>query len=391
MKKSAMFLLWVGAAISISEIYTGGLLGPLGYGKGLAAILTGHIIGTGLLALGGHIAFIRKKNAMECVSFSLGSLGGKLVALCNVIQLAGWTIIMIVQAGSAIISLFDFPFAPVALALGLVVLIWALIFGSPAQWINSLVVILLSILCIVLFWESAGLNQAAPHLFGTALSDSISFALAMELSITMPISWLPLIGDYSSRSDNRICASAMPFAGYFLGSVLMYGFGLFISVRTGGDFFTFIAGSRFRLIACAVVVFSTMTTAFLDLYSAAISSTQLVREKNKRMPILVIGIFALLVSAFFPAEKYSDFLTNFLTTIGMVFVPVYAILFMGFFTKNREYEKPLNWSGLIIAITGMVVYRICTIHEIWIPTLICIIVVSGVYLLFILIQTRKEK
>ena len=38
-------LLWLGAAISIAEILTGTLFAPLGWGKGLAAILLGHVIG----------------------------------------------------------------------------------------------------------------------------------------------------------------------------------------------------------------------------------------------------------------------------------------------------------------------------------------------------------
>jgi purine-cytosine permease-like protein len=81
----------------------------------------------------------------------------------------------------------------------------------------------------------------------------VDFALALELSIAMPVSWLPLAGDYSYQAKDLSCASAMPFAGYFLGSVFMYGFGLFIVLKTGEDFFAFIAASRFRLIACAKV------------------------------------------------------------------------------------------------------------------------------------------
>jgi purine-cytosine permease-like protein len=45
MKKRTMLLLWLGAAISISEIYTGGLIAPLGFAAGAAAILLGHAVG----------------------------------------------------------------------------------------------------------------------------------------------------------------------------------------------------------------------------------------------------------------------------------------------------------------------------------------------------------
>jgi putative hydroxymethylpyrimidine transporter CytX len=378
MKKNIMFLLWVGAAISISEIYTGGLLAPLGFGKDLTAIILGHLIGTGLLALGGYISFIRRRSAMDSAAFSLGRNGGKLAAFCNVVQLTGWTVVMVVQAGSAVTAIFPrFPFAPAALALGLLVLLWALIFGSPAQWINGAVVILLSALCAFLFWESAG-GAAGPAVF----PGDLSFYLALELSIAMPVSWLPLAGDYSYRAKDGVCASAMPFAGYFLGSVLMYSFGLFIALKTGEDFFALIAASRFRFIACAVVVLSTLTTAFLDLYSAAVSSGRFITVKNPKAPILLIGSFAAILSAVFPAERYSDFLTNFLTAIGMVFVPVYGVIFIDFFMKRPENTSPpgINLPGLAAVLAGMAVYSLCARYEWGIPTLLSIAAVAVLYI-----------
>jgi putative hydroxymethylpyrimidine transporter CytX len=404
MKKSAMFLLWAGAAISISEIYTGGLLAPLGFGKALAVIIFGHIAGTGLLALGGYVSFSRRRNAMGSAAFSLGSAGGKIAAFCNVAQLAGWTIVMVVQAASAVTSLFPgIPFAPAGLALGIIVLVWALAFGSPAQWINSAVVVILLVLCAVLVWELAG----QPALFfsrtempgGPPAGSCMSMALGIELSITMPVSWLPLAGDYSCKTENKTCAAAMPFAGYFLGSAAMYIFGLFISLKSGGDFFAFIAGSRFRFIACAVVVLSTMTTAFLDLYSAAVSSGRFVKTKNPRLPILVIGIFAAAAAAFFPVEKYSEFLAGFLSAIGMIFVPVYTVVFIDFFMKRPEHgsaprgtiTSAINIRAFAAAVTGMFVYRLFTVYEAGIPSLFCIAAVSALYIPLLVFSKYQNK
>ena len=42
-------MLWFGAAVSISEILTGALLAPLGFARGLLAILIGHAVGCGIL------------------------------------------------------------------------------------------------------------------------------------------------------------------------------------------------------------------------------------------------------------------------------------------------------------------------------------------------------
>jgi putative hydroxymethylpyrimidine transporter CytX len=381
-----MFLLWIGAAISISEIFTGGLLAPLGFGKGLAAILIGHLIGVALLAFGGYVSFARGENAMGAVAQSFGGAGGKLVALCNVVQLIGWTVVMIVQAGDAVTSVFpQIPFAPAALVLSVLVLAWALLLGSPAVRLNNVVVALLSVLCAVLFAESAG-----GAVFGAARSgDAISMALAIELSVAMPVSWLPLVGDYSVSAGDRTCAAGMPFAGYFAGSALMYLFGLFIAIYTGGDFFAFIAASRFRYLACGVVLLSTLTTAFLDLYSAAESSRRIVGVKSKRAPILAAGLLAAVLSVIFPVEFYGDFLTGFLTSIGMVFIPVYAVLFLDFLLKRSVGEKALCLDKLLIALVGMVAYNLFSRYGIGIPTLMSILTVAVVYTAYNAATRRK--
>ena len=48
-------LIWFGAGVSIAEILTGTYLAPLGFGKGLAAILLGHFIGCFMLFFAGVI------------------------------------------------------------------------------------------------------------------------------------------------------------------------------------------------------------------------------------------------------------------------------------------------------------------------------------------------
>ena len=58
MKKTSVLqngLIWFGAGVSIAEILTGTYFAPLGFGKGLAAILLGHLIGCTLLYLAGLI------------------------------------------------------------------------------------------------------------------------------------------------------------------------------------------------------------------------------------------------------------------------------------------------------------------------------------------------
>ena len=97
-KRTSVFensLIWFGAAVSIAEILTGTYLAPLGFQKGLAAILLGHIIGCILLFLAGVIGGQTRKSSMETVKMSFGQKGSLLFSVLNVMQLVGWTAIMI--------------------------------------------------------------------------------------------------------------------------------------------------------------------------------------------------------------------------------------------------------------------------------------------------------
>lgn len=91
-KRTGLFengLIWFGAGVSIAEILTGTYLAPLGMGKGLAAIIVGHIIGCLMLFLAGVIGGKVRKSAMETVKMSFGSerkcsvCGPECVAACR--------------------------------------------------------------------------------------------------------------------------------------------------------------------------------------------------------------------------------------------------------------------------------------------------------------------
>ena len=70
-KRTSVFengLIWFGAGVSIAEIITGTYFAPLGFGKGLAAILLGHLIGCVLLFLAGLIGGKARKSAIGIYS-----------------------------------------------------------------------------------------------------------------------------------------------------------------------------------------------------------------------------------------------------------------------------------------------------------------------------------
>lgn len=128
-KKTSVFsngLIWFGAGVSIAEILTGTYFAPLGFGKAMAAILLGHLIGGLMMFAAGMIGARERRSAMETVKMSFGEKGSLLFAALNVLQLVGWTAIMIYDGALAANGVI-----PVANWF------WAAIIGSPHYPLDS--------------------------------------------------------------------------------------------------------------------------------------------------------------------------------------------------------------------------------------------------------------
>ena len=96
-RKTSVFengLIWFGAGVSIAEILTGTYLAPLGMKQGILAVILGHLIGCAMMFLAGLIGAREKKSAMETVKMSFGQKGALLFCVLNLLQLVGWTAIM---------------------------------------------------------------------------------------------------------------------------------------------------------------------------------------------------------------------------------------------------------------------------------------------------------
>lgn len=380
-KNSSMFLLWAGAAISITEIYTGGIIAPLGLKKGLLAIIIGHIIGTAFLAFGGYISFVDNKNAMDKVRDSMGSVGAKIIAFLNILQLIGWSAIMIIQGGRALNSVIPgLSFNIALIFMAVAVFIWAYSFNNYSKLVNDISVVVLIIVCILMFFKVHG---AAP----IAIKDSMSFTTAIELAIAMPVSWLPLIGDYAKDGESKTGVFIWSFWGYFIGSVLMYVLGLLITVKTGKDVIEFIAGTGLSLVASLIIVLSTVTTTFLDIFSAVISSKQIFKVKSENILIIIYSIIATIIAFIFPIENYQ----NFLLTIGSIFVPVYIIVFAEYAMGRNWNAKSLNVLGLITAVLGTFLYNYFNKLSFGIPTVLVFVILTIIYYLPIKLLKRSAK
>ena len=89
----------------------------------------------------------------------------------------------------------------------------------------------------------------------------------------MPLSWLPLISDYTREAKEPVKATAVSTVVYGVVSCFMYLVGMGAALFTGeSDIAQIMVKAGLGIAGLLIIVFSTVTTTFLDAYSAGISS-----------------------------------------------------------------------------------------------------------------------
>lgn len=350
--------LWFGAAVSIAEILTGGLIAPLGLKTGVLVILMGHLIGTTLLILGGVIGFREKVPAITSTNISFGVYGTYLFSLLNVLQLIGWTAVMIRAAATSINlitkSLWSFDNVLVSMIfIAVLTGLWIWFGREGMKKLNNAAVILLLGLTIVL----ATVIFKDKTIFSKVGNGTMSFGGALELNVVMPLSWLPLIADYTRFSKSERSATCGSFLGYFLGSSWMFIIGLGAAIVSNNpDPSAMMLAANLGLTALGIVVLSTVTTTFLDVYSAGVSFLNIIPKLNEKNVGIAMTVIGTLVAIVFPMENYEGFLY----AIGSVFAPLFAILITDYFVikKNTKVQDHilLNWGAILIWIIGVALY-----------------------------------
>ena len=188
MKKTSTFqngLIWFGAGVSLAEILTGTSFAPLGMAKGLAAILIGHIIGCAMMLLAGLIGGRTGRSAMETVKMSFGQKGGLLFAFLNVLQLVGWTAIMIYDGALAIGGIFTRrTIGSGAWSSAALIILW-IAGGHHGPRLDqqdltmAALFVLTLVLCKVIFFSGSA--------DGRPPGEAMTFGAAVELAVAMPL------------------------------------------------------------------------------------------------------------------------------------------------------------------------------------------------------------
>lgn len=281
---------------------------------------------------------------------SFGQKGGLFFALMNVIQLIGWTAIMIYDGSLSANAIWNTGAWVWALVIGLLIILWIKIGITNLGKINTVTMtalfILTLILCKVIFFGRDSITAVS--------DDTMTFGAAVELAVAMPLSWMPLISDYTKEAEKPFAATLTSSIVYGIISCWMYIIGMGAALFAGTtDISVIMVRAGLGIVGLLIVVFSTVTTTFLDAYSAGISAESLTSKVSGKTMAIIVAIIGTLCAMIFPMDD----ITNFLYFIGSVFAPMIAIMIADFLVKADDSDKDFQWVNLLVWLLGFCLYR----------------------------------
>ena len=135
----------------------------------------------------------------------------------------------------------------------------------------------------------------------------------------------------------------------------MYIIGMGAAILTGEyDIASIMVKAGLGIVGLLIIVFSTVTTTFLDAFSAGVSSVSLSEKINEKWAAIAVTVVGTVAAILFPMDDITDFLY----LIGSVFAPMIAVQIADFFIlKKKDEKKGCDLINLAVWVVGFILYR----------------------------------
>jgi putative hydroxymethylpyrimidine transporter CytX len=340
------FILWSSLGVGLLVFSAGSFLSETPFYHALLAIIIGSIAGSVLLSMAGKIGSDHAVPSIIGIRPAFGLYGSYLAAVLNIIQLIGWTTFEILILSKAAEQLTNMH----------VTFVWNIIFGviitllgifGPLflvkQWLSKFAIWIVyassAIILVTLLFQNL------PNVMSGEGKD-MSFFVALDIVIAMPISWMPLVSDYNRFAKTSKGAFIGTLIGFSITNIIFYVGGLLFGV---GDISSIIISIQAILsgFILLVMIVDEIDNAFADIYSAAISSQSIFHNLNQRHLIIGFSIVSTILAIFVSIEGYEQFLF----LIGALFIPLFGVLLTDYFViKRGKYQNDMMYGNKIIKI-----------------------------------------
>jgi putative hydroxymethylpyrimidine transporter CytX len=302
-------VLWGDLSIGLLVLVTGALLVPgLGLPAAVAAIGIGTVIGC--LPLGLVAAAGAREGVPAMVLFrpSLGLVGSYLPSVANLVQLAGWTAFEVGAiarvANAAANDLFGVDAGLAWLVLTAVVCTGLALAGpvfAVRRWLEKAGIWILLGVGVFLTIRVAMAGELG-QLWSQPGTGGLPFWLAVDLVIAMPVSWLPLVADYTRFGRDTRAAAIGSATGYAIGNAWFYLLGVLLVLAAGAaadplDIGTTIAAAAGGGVVLLALLAGETDQAMANVYSAAVTVQNVRPGWSQRGLIVGVGLVGFAVAA----------------------------------------------------------------------------------------------
>jgi putative hydroxymethylpyrimidine transporter CytX len=335
------FILWSSLGVGLLVFSAGSFLSGVPFYHALLAIIIGSIGGSILLSMAGKIGSDTAVPSIIGIRPAFGLYGSYLAAVLNIIQLIGWTTFEILILSKAAEQLTNTNISLVWNILFGVIITLLGIFGPlfvVRQWLSKFAIwIVYASSAIILVTL---LLQNLPNVLSEESND-MSFFVALDIVIAMPISWMPLVSDYNRFAKSSKGAFMGTLLGFSITNIIFYVGGLLFGVGDISSIIVSIQAILFGFILLVMIV-DEIDNAFADIYSAAVSSQNIFHNLNQRHLIIGFSGLSTVLAIFVSIEGYEQFLF----LVGALFVPLFGVLLTDYFLiKHGKYQHDMMYGN----------------------------------------------
>jgi nucleobase:cation symporter-1, NCS1 family len=356
--------LWGNVGVSLLG-FTGAIFVLQPYGAGgtrlsidaaLAAIVLGTALGSVAIALAGLPGTRTGAPAMVLLRGLLGAKGSYLPTGLNILQCVGWGTFEVVVISTAAHTIV--PSLPRDVFVVIVGTSTTMLAIYPLHWIGVLRRPLTVLMAASMVYLGVELLRHPVKVHGGNWS---GFFVAMDVTIAVAVSWVPLASDYTRHSKSGKITVATIVIGYSVAQVACYGLGLLalITVASAPEHvYRGFIDVPLGTLAFAVLVVREIDQSFTDTYSTVVSVQNYLPRIDRRVVAASIGLIVTVLALFLDIADYE----NFLFLIGSVFVPLFGVLVVDFYFGNGprwdlSQTSPLRPVMMIPWLIGFVSYQ----------------------------------
>lgn len=354
--------LWFSLGTGLLVMQMGSFLSGGIFGRdAIFAIIIGSVLGAiilGLVAAKGQESGL---NSAQIMTQTMGSSFAALPIVLNIIQLLGWTAFEFVIMSEGLIAILGKTFG-VKIDETAAKMVFAVLFSGlliyllskPMTGIVRKIVskIALPLVVLSLLWLTIQFAQKVNlfDLFSSKKTGELGMLPAIDLVIAMPISWLPLVCDYSRFGKSKNAVLGGTFFGYVIANIWCYGLGFIIAVspQQSDSFVATILLAQGGLIALGLILFDEFDNAYGDAYSASVSIGTILPKVGEKMGGKIIVALSGAAAAFLPMHG----LEPFLIILSSIFIPLFGVIL-----GAKLQERKINFLNLVIWLIGIAAYH----------------------------------